>query len=353
MNTSIVSVSWVKTTLTPDSALNSVITINHFTHDTTEADGNGDAMAVATDVASARRTAHTSTLALAVASAAAFGTSGPFIKPLLTAGWSPGAAVAVRAGGAALVLLIPALIALGGRYRMLLDRWRLILAYGIVAVAATQLFYFAAIERLPVGVALLLEYSAPILLVLLAWARTRIRPAILTVCGAVLSIGGLVLVVQPSSGGHLDLLGVLFGFGAAIGVAGYFLLSARPTGDLPPIVLVCAGLLVASVALVAVGATGLLPLTFSFEPVSLLGFHDVWWGAPMLIVVVIATAFAYLTGILATARLGSRLASFVGLLEVLFAVLVAWWLLGEVPTPLQGLGGASIIVGIVLVRLDE
>jgi drug/metabolite transporter (DMT)-like permease len=310
-------------------------------------------MAVVTDVARARRTANASTLALAVASAAAFGTSGPFIKPLLQAGWSPSAAVAVRAGGAAVVLLIPAIIALGGRYRMLLARWRLILAYGIVAVAATQLFYFAAIERLPVGVALLLEYSAPILLVLLAWARTRIRPAILTVCGAVLSIAGLALVVQPASGGHLDLLGVLFGFGAAIGVAGYFLLSARPTGELPAVVLVCAGLLVASIALLGVGASGLLPLRFSFEPVSLLGFDNVWWGAPMLVVVVIATAFAYFSGILATARLGSRLASFVGLLEVLFAVMVAWWLLGEVPTVLQGVGGALIIAGIVLVRLEQ
>jgi drug/metabolite transporter (DMT)-like permease len=73
----------------------------------------------------------------------------------------------------------------------------------------------------------------------------------------------------------------------------------------------------------------------------------------MLVVVVIATAFAYFSGILATARLGSRLASFVGLLEVLFAVLIAWWLLGEVPTVLQGVGGALIIAGIVLVRLEQ
>lgn len=310
-------------------------------------------MTVTADVSSAQRTSQASTLALAIASAAAFGTSGPFVKPLLEAGWSPAAAVAVRAGGAALVLLIPAIITLRGRYWMLLSRWRLVLAYGIVAVAGTQLFYFAAIERLPVGVALLLEYSAPILLVLLAWARTRILPTIVTICGSVLSIAGLVLIVQPSSGGHLDLLGVLFGFGAAVGVAGYFLLSARPTGDLPPVVLVCAGLLVASAALFGVGATGILPLAFSFDPVPLLGFDSVWWGAPMLVVVVISTAFAYFTGIFATARLGSRLASFVGLLEVLFAILVAWWLLGEVPTALQGLGGALIIAGIVLVRLER
>jgi len=298
-------------------------------------------------------TTRTSTLMLAVASAAAFGTSGAFVKPLLEAGWSPAAAVAVRAAGGGLVLLIPALIALRGRYRLLLARWRLVVAYGTIAVVGTQVFYFAAIERLPVGVALLLEYSAPILLVLLAWARTRAAPRALTIGGAALSIAGLVLVVQPSGGSGLDILGVVFGLGAAVCVAGYFLLSAAPSGGLPPVALVCSGLLVGASALLIVGASGLLPLTTSFEPVNLLGFTDLWWGAPMSVVVVIATAFAYFSGIIATSKLGSRVASFVGLLEVLFAILVAWWLLGEVPTALQGVGGALIVAGIVCVRLER
>ena len=66
-----------------------------------------------------------------------------------------------------------------------------------------------------------------------------------------------------------------------------------------------------------------------------------------------ATAFAYLTGILSAAKLGSRVASFIGLLEVLFAILFAWWLLGEVPTLLQVLGGAFIVAGIVLVKMER
>jgi drug/metabolite transporter (DMT)-like permease len=311
------------------------------------------AMTLAVGTRPHRQTTRPSTLVLAVASAAAFGTSGPFVKPLLEAGWSPASAVAVRAGFGGLVLLIPALVALAGRFRMLLSRWRLIVTYGIVAVVGSQVFYFAAIERLPVGVALLIEYTAPILLVLLAWARTRVSPPALTIIGAVVSIGGLVLVVKPTGVGGLDILGVMFALTAAFCVAGYFLISARPTGDLPPVVLICSGLFVGALALMVVGGIGLVPFTFSFAPVSLLGADGIWWVVPMGVVVVVATAFAYLAGILSAAKLGSRVASFIGLLEVLFAILFAWWLLGEVPTVLQGLGGALIVAGIVLVKMER
>jgi Predicted permease, DMT superfamily len=310
-------------------------------------------MSLAVGVKSDRRTVRPSTLFLAVASAAAFGTSGPFVKPLLEAGWSPASAVAVRAGFGALVLLVPALIALRGRFLMFLSRWRLIVTYGIVAVAGSQVFYFAAIERLPVGVALLIEFTAPILLVLLAWARTRKAPPGLTILGAVLSIGGLVLVVKPSGVGGLDLLGVMFALTAAVCVAGYFLISARPTGELPPVVLICSALFIGALALLVIGGIGLVPFSFSSAPVVLLGTEGVWWIVPMGVVVVVATAFAYLAGILSAAKLGSRLASFVGLLEVLFAILFAWWLLGEVPTLLQVVGGAFIVAGIVLVKMER
>jgi drug/metabolite transporter (DMT)-like permease len=299
-------------------------------------------------------TGHRATgLLLALAAAAAFGTSGPFVKPLLDAGWSPVAAVAVRAGGGGLVLLLPALWSLRGRFRLLLSAWRLVLLYGLVAVVGTQVFYFAAIQRLPVGIALLIEYTAPILLVLLAWGRTRIPPALLTIAGAVLSIAGLALVINPSGAGGLDVLGVLFALAAAVCLAGYYLISARPTGGLPPVALVCAGLLVGAAMLGVVGATGLLPFTASFGAVEMPLVGEVSWVAPMLVVVVVATAFAYLAGILGAARLGSRVASFVGLVEVLFAVLFAWLLLGEVPTPLQALGGALIVGGVVFVKLQR
>jgi len=295
----------------------------------------------------------TSGLFFALAAAAAFGTSGPFVKPLLDAGWSPAAAVAVRAAGGGLVLLIPALIALRGRFGLLLKAWKLVLAYGLIAVIGAQVFYFASISSLPVGVALLIEYTAPILLVLLAWARTRIAPALLTIVGAALSVSGLVLVVDPGGVGGLDVLGVIFALLAALCLAGYYLISALPSQGLPPVTLVSAGLLVGAAALVLVGLTGLVPLRFSFEPVVMPGLGEVSWMVPMGVVVLVATAFAYVSGLLGAIRLGSRVASFVGLVEVLFAVLFAWLLLGEVPTLVQGLGGALIVAGVVLVKLEK
>src|SRR5690606_8682056 len=111
-----------------------------------------------------------------LASALAFGASGPFVKPLLEAGWTPGAAVFARALCSALVLAPVAAVALRGSRGLLRAEWRLVLGFGLVAVAGTQLAYFAAVARMPVGIALLVEYLAPGLLGGLAQARTPRRP---------------------------------------------------------------------------------------------------------------------------------------------------------------------------------
>ncbi|GAA2248027.1 DMT family transporter [Herbiconiux moechotypicola] len=292
-------------------------------------------------------------LVFALAASAAFGTSGAFVKPLLDAGWTPAAAVAVRAAAGGLVLLVPALIALRGRFGLLARSWLFIVLYGLIAVIGAQVFYFAAIERMPIGVALLIEYTAPVLLVLLAWARTRIPPALLTVAGAVLSVAGLALVINPSGAAGLDALGLVFALLAAVCLAGYYIIAAMPTGELPPVTVVSAGLVVGGVFLGLLGAVGVVPFAMSFDDVVLPMAGEVPWWVPMGVVVVVATAAAYLLSLLGAVRLGSRVASFVGLVEVLFAVLFAWLLLGQVPTWLQGLGGVLIVGGVVLVKLQK
>ncbi|HET9989395.1 MAG TPA: DMT family transporter, partial [Kofleriaceae bacterium] len=90
----------------------------------------------------------------------------------------------------------------------------------------------------------------------------------------------------------------------------------------------------------------------TFGDVAFAGTRTPWW-VPVAGLSVIAAAFAYVAGIGAARRLGPRLASFVGLTEVLFAILVAWAVLGELPTGVQLAGGALIIAGVVLVRIDE
>jgi drug/metabolite transporter (DMT)-like permease len=226
-----------------------------------------------------------------------------------------------------------------------------VLGMALVGVAGAQAMYFAAIERIPVGTAILIEFMAPLLLVAVAWAMTRRRPAVPVLLGSVAAAGGLALVVSPSGGGALDPVGVLLALGAMVGCAGYFAIAARGADGLPPVALAAAGLLVAAVVLGLVGITGILPFTGSVADVTVLGNVVPWW-VPMLVVGVVATALAYGAGITGSAMLGSRLASFVGLLEVAAAGAWAWLLLGEELTALQLVGGVLIVAGIVAVRFD-
>ncbi|WNV86955.1 EamA family transporter [Umezawaea sp. Da 62-37] len=291
-------------------------------------------------------------LVAAGVSAVSFGTSGVFVKPLLEAGWSPTAAVTARALTAGLVLLPFTLVSLRGRWDALWRaRWR-VLGMGVIGVAITQVLYFAAIRRIPVSTALLVEYLAPLILVGFTWAVTRRAPRPTVLIGSVLAVGGLVLVIGPGAIRAVDPVGLLIAFGAAVGCALYFVIAARPSDGLAPVALAGSGLLLASVLLALVGMTGLLPSTAVFGDLPVFGSSAPWW-VPLLVVAVIGTALAYATGITASGLLGSRLASFIGLLEVVFASLFAWFLLGEQLTPLQLVGGALILGGIAAVRAEE
>lgn len=291
-------------------------------------------------------------LVAAVVSFISFGTSGAFVKPLLDADWSPTAAVTARALTAGLVLLPFAVVSLRGRWELLLRaRWS-VLGMGLAGVAVTQVLYFAAIQRIPVATALLIEFLAPLLLVAHTWVVSRRTPAPAVLVGSVLAVGGLVLVIGPGAIQAVDPLGVILAFGAAIGCAAYFLIAARPNDGLPPVALAAAGLLLAAPVLAVVGATGLLPFTATFGDVPLLGVTTPWW-VPLLVVAVVGTALAYATGITASGRLGSRLASFIALLEVVSASLFAWLLLGQELTALQLAGGVLILAGIASVRAES
>src|SRR5207247_1915405 len=97
---------------------------------------------------------------------------------------------------------------------------------------------------------------------------------------------------------------------------------------------------------------GVLPMTITTGDVGFLG-HRVSWVVPVLGLSIVATVIAYVAGIGAARRLGAKLASFIGMAEVLFAILFAWLLLGQLPSAMQFLGGAFILAGVTLVRADE
>ncbi|PYI68185.1 EamA family transporter [Arthrobacter livingstonensis] len=291
-------------------------------------------------------------LLFAFASAATFALSGPFAKSLFEAGWSPGAAVAVRIGGAAVVLLIPVLITLVRQWAAVRGSLLRIAIYGIVPIALCQLFYFNAVSHLSVGVALLLEYLSPVLLVGWAWLSTRTSPRLLTIAGAVFAVSGLLLVLDLAGSTKVSVEGILWGLAAAVCLSVFFVMSARANDNVPPILMAGGGMAVGAALIFALGLAGIMPLAFSTASPVFAG-HLVPWFVPVLGLVLITTVFAYVSGIVATRGLGSKVASFVALFEVLFAVLWAWILLGEMPRLIQLLGGLCIMAGVVMVRLDE
>ncbi len=291
-------------------------------------------------------------LLLAIISSAAFGTSGALAKGLLAAGWTPAAAVTWRVAIGAVLLAVPAALAMRGRWHLLRGGWRTVLLFGLIAVAGCQLAYFLAVERLEVAVALLLEYCGVILVVGWLWLRHGQRPRALTVIGTALALGGLILILDVFGAVQIDPLGVMWGLLAAAGLATYFVVSGDESHGLPPIALAAGGLTVGTVALLIAGALGLVSMEWSYGTVELAGTQVPWWLDVGLLGAV-AAALAYLTGVAGTRRLGPKLASFVGLSEVMFAVLWAWWLLAELPGPIQLAGGALILLGVAVVRLDE
>ncbi|HET9499631.1 MAG TPA: DMT family transporter [Marmoricola sp.] len=291
-------------------------------------------------------------LGFALLSACSFGLSGALGKGLMSSGWSPGAVVLLRIVVGGVVLLPPTLLALRGRWWLARRNAWLFVTYGAVAIAGCQLAYFTAIQHLQVGVALLVEYTAPVAVVLWLWARHAQRPRRLTVVGAVVCAVGLVLVLDVLTGGRLSVVGVLWALVAMLGAAAYFVLSAQEDNGLPAVALAGGGIVVGAAVLGLSGLVGLVPMRFATDDPSYGDLSVPWW-LPILLLGAVTAALAYWSGIAASRRLGSRLASFVALTEVLAALVFAWLLLGELPRAVQFLGGACIVVGVVVVKLGE
>ncbi len=116
--------------------------------------------------------------------------------------------------------------------------------------------------------------------------------------------------------------------------------------------LACGGMVVGTALLLAAGLTGILPLRATTSAVVIAGATVPWW-VPVIELGFVAAAAAYLLGTYGARRLGSTVASFVGLTEVLFAVVLAWALLGEIPRPVQLVGGAVVLAGVAAVRAGE
>jgi len=273
-------------------------------------------------------------------------------RVVLRGGIDPATLTSLRITGALLVFVLWALVLQPASLRPPRGReLALVMTLGAIGVAALQWTYFVAVDRLPVGVALLLEYTAPVLVAL--WARfvrhesvrRRMWVAI------VLSLTGLAAVAQVWEGLTLDAIGVAAGFGAAVSFAAYFLLGETGVSALEPLRVnvwafgVAAVLMNLLAPVSGVGDTG--------ASTSMLGSLDAL-SAPMWLllgwVVVLGTVAPYALELYALRHLAATVVVVVAMLEPIGAVILGWAWFGEQLSGVQLVGCGAVLSGILLAQ---
>jgi drug/metabolite transporter (DMT)-like permease len=287
-----------------------------------------------------------------LASSFFFATSGPLAKAAMDVGLKPGQVTTARIGIAAVVLLVAFGIFRPAALRVRRGEWRLLLGYGVLGVAGTQLLYFVAVSRLPVGVALLLEYLSPVLVTLYVRFVRGVRLARLAWGGTALALIGLVLVAQVWQGLRLDSLGVLAGLATAVCSAGYFLIGEHGAASREPFGMVVWGMAIGTVVVSLVAPPWTLASPVLGAEAHLGPWHSPTWTL-LVAVALLSTVFAFLFGISALRHLPSAVASVLALTEPVISIVLAWLLLGEALTAVQLAGAAVLLSGAVVVQLTS
>ena len=294
-----------------------------------------------------------SSYALVLLAVACFVVNAGVSRVVLTSGVSATELSSVRAAGTTLALGVAVVVT--GRTRLLRvrrDEVGALLAYGVVGVALLHMTYFVAIERVPIGLALLLEYLAPVLVAL--WVRVvrreRVRATLWPALG--LSVAGLALVAQVGGAGPgLDPVGVAAGLAAAVCFAAYFLLGERLVRRRDPLTTVFWGFAVATVVWTVVEPWW-VPISRSVGQQATLpdavGAGTVPVGLLLLWVVVLGTLVPFGATTAALRHLSAATVSVVAILEPVGASLLAWWWFGEALDLGQLVGVALVLTGIVL-----
>ncbi|GAA1118126.1 EamA family transporter [Kribbella jejuensis] len=284
-------------------------------------------------------------LGFAVFSAITFGGSGPFAKALIGAGFSPQQAAWLRILGAAAVL-VPLVLVFRGRAGLHAARasWKALVLYGLTGIAGCQTLFFIAASRLPVGVALMLEFSGPVLVV--GWLKFGRRVAVprSAAIGVSIAVVGLATVAEIWSGLRIDAIGLLAGLGAAACQATYFILIDNLTGAADPLVMTAAGSVVGAAVLTLIAAPWTTPWHVLVDTIAIGHRHAPGWIMAAWLILV-STVVAYLAGAAAVQRLSAPIAGAVAYVEVVAACIFALILLGEMLRTNQIIGGAIVLVG--------
>jgi drug/metabolite transporter (DMT)-like permease len=283
---------------------------------------------------------------------AMFAVNGTVSTLALQAGLPATRLTALRCTGAALGLVLVLALVSPRRLHVTLRELPFLAVFGVVGVALTQFLYYVAISRLPVGIALIFEMSAPVLIVLYVRLVRREHVRRRLWAALVLSISGLVLVAQVwRGGGSLDPLGVTAGLVAAICLATYYLMGERGTVTRDPVALTCWSFVMAAIFW-AVAAPwwqfhpGVLTtrVPISLGPAQLPLWVLIGW------IVVLGAMVPFWLSIAALRHLPPTAAGLVATVEPVFASVVAWLWLGQVLSVWQVIGGVVVLVGIGLAQ---
>lgn len=288
----------------------------------------------------------------ALTAAALFGFNGSVAKVVIEAGLTPAQVTVMRSGMT--VVLAGAWLLATGRSHFRISRREVagFALLGIAGLAMLQWLYAAAISLMPVGVALLIEYTAVIMVAVLAWLvfKEKVHPRLWVAIGAVLL--GLAVVAQVWDS-HLRPLGVLAAFGAALSYTFYFLAGERGVAARPPLAVAFWAALFATAFWALFSGWWRIQPELLGSTVSLTGSLDevhvpVW--VPLLWVVTLGAFAPFILSFSALKHLNATAVGILASSEVLFAFAVAWVWLGEKLTVVQIGGATLVLVGIIVAQ---
>ena len=291
---------------------------------------------------------------MAASAGVLWGVNGAVSKTILASGLSSERLAQVRSLGAAAGLL--AILAVAAPRRLPLTRRELpyVVVFGVGGLALVQFFYFLAIERLAIGIALLVEYLAPLIVAL--WARfvqhARVRRRIWVALA--LALTGLGLIVDAFGGGAaLSTSGLAFALAGAFAYALYVLLAEHVVGGRDPVSLLAWGFLFASVFWAVVVPWWSFP-TGSLTEVTSLGGRLADHSAPVwalaLWMIVLGTIVPFFLLVSALRHLSATTVGIVAMIEPVVGALVGWVWLGESLDGVQLAGAAVVFVAILLAQ---
>jgi drug/metabolite transporter (DMT)-like permease len=301
------------------------------------------------------RTEHRPVLAYAMVSGAAllWALNGTVSKVILASGVSSLRLAEVRSTGALLVFGLVLTLARPRSLRIRRSELPFLVFFGICGLAFVQWLYFLAIHRIEIGVSLVIQYIAPVLVA--AWARfvmhEPVRRRIWV--ALVLALGGLSLVVDLWRGVALDGVGVAAALGAAFAYALYILLAERAVGTRDPASLLCWGFLFATVFWAVIQPWWSFPAHLVDNDVSLHG-HLAGWHLPvwalMAWMVAFGTVVPFVLLVGALRHVPATRAAIIAMLEPVAGALIAYLWLAESLDAGQLAGGGIVLTAVFLAQ---